>query len=311
MIIYKINMSKKGISNHNNRFRIGRHVSTSGIIANLPAYVKKLGYDIFQIFSAPAIQTNPKIKSSDQWIALRDSLEDLDMYMVIHGSYTINLSNPSSTFNYKASVSRLISDLNVSSLIGTRCLGVIIHMGKNVKTNGISDTEAINYYIGGLKEVLKSSPSNTTIILETGASQGNEVASEIDGLKKIYNRLTANEKTRVKFCIDTCHIWATGYDISTVAGVKSFFNLVDSELGINNVVCIHFNDSKNPLGSKVDRHADITYGYIGSSGLKAVFKYAQAKKIPIIMETHLDAVNPHTNRDITLQDELDLVKSWI
>jgi deoxyribonuclease-4 len=290
-------------------FRIGRHVSTSGVIADLPHYVKNLTYDIFQIFSVPPVQVNPKTKSNTQWLALGENLELDDMYMIIHGSYTINLANPSSSANYKASVVRLVSDLNAASLLGPRCLGVIIHMGKNVKTNAITNDEAIAYYIGGLKEALAAT-IDSTIVLETGASQGTEVASEIDGLARIWQGLSMSERKRVRFCIDTCHIWATGYDISTVAGVESFFKMFDKAIGIDKINCIHFNDSKNQLGSNVDRHADIGYGYIGLVGLQAVFKFAQSHHIPIIMETHLDAVNPHTNRDITLQDELDLVRSF-
>lgn len=294
----------------NQKFRIGRHVGTTGILVDLPAYVKNLTYGIFQIFAVPPVQVNPKTKSNNQWISLAKNLEVYDMQMIIHGSYTINLANPSTSANYKASVTRLVSDLNAASLLGSRCLGVIIHMGKNVKTNVITDDEAIAYYIGGLKEALAAT-IDSTIVLETGASQGTEVASEIDGLARIWHGLNMVEKTRVRFCIDTCHIWATGYDISTVSGVKSFFQMFDKAIGIDKIICIHFNDSKNPLGSNVDRHADIGYGYIGITGLQAVFKFAQNHNIPIIMETHLDAVNPHTNRDITLQDEIDLVTSWL
>jgi len=162
-----------------------------------------------------------------------------------------------------------------------------------------------------LKNALAATPDNTIIILETGASQGTEVASKIEGLNEIYWKLDENERTRIKFCIDTCHIWATGYDISTPAGVKAFFKEFDDMIGIDKIALIHFNDSKTQLESCVDRHADLGYGFIKTTGLKAVAKFAFKNRIPLLTETPLDAIDIKSNKDITWQGEFAKIKSWL
>lgn len=293
------------------RFRIGRHINISKGFLTAPKYASSIGCEIMQIFLGAPTQVVSKPKDQKELRKFGVELKKYKLKMVIHGSYTINLCQPSSSKLFKSSVRSLVQDLNASNEIGKRCLGVIIHMGKNVITNGLSIEQALTNYISGLKKALADTPENTTIVLETGASQGKEVASKIDGLSEIYWSLDENERSRVKFCVDTCHIWNTGYDISTSAGVDRFFKEFDRKIGIENIVCIHFNDSKTPLDSKVDRHADLGYGFIGSKGLKSFGIYAKKKRIPIIMETPLDAVNPKTNQDVTFLEEFEKLKAWL
>ena len=95
-------------------------------------------------------------------------------------------------------------------------------------------------YAGSLKAALKDSPG--TVILETGAGQGNEIGTSISDLAAIYHRLTKKEKKRVKLCIDTAHVWAAGYDLKDKESVETFFALFEEEIGKNKIVVIHFND---------------------------------------------------------------------
>ena len=293
------------------KFRIGRHINVSLGLLTAPAYAKKLGCDIFQIFLGVPQRIISKPRRDEDLIAFGKELEKQKLKMVVHGSYTINLCHPKKNKIFQTSVRSLVQDLNASAIIGKRCLGVIIHMGKNIVANNLTNEQAINNYVYGLQTALAQTPENTTIILETGASQGTEVASRIEGLSEIYWKLTDAERARVKFCIDSCHIFASNYPISTPTGVKSFFKEFDTAIGIEQIACIHFNDSKTKLGSKVDRHADIGYGFIGIPGLKALAQFAEKHRIPIIFETPLDAVNSATNRDVTFVEELAKVKAWL
>lgn len=293
------------------KIRLGRHININHGFMTAPWYANNIGCNIFQIFLGSPQRIISKARQEQELIKFADELEKYNLKMVVHGSYIINLCHPKKNKKFDASIRSLIQDLNATSIIGNRCLGVIIHMGKNVAENQISDGEAIDNYIIGIKTALKKSHSNTRIILETGASQGSEVASNIEGLAEIYWRLNEEERKRVFFCIDTCHIWATGYDISDKVGVKKFFDKFEDNIGIDKIICIHFNDSKNKLQSCVDRHADIGYGEIGTNGLKTFAQYAKKYNIPLIMETPLDAVNIKTNKDITFSDELEKVKLWI
>lgn len=292
-------------------YPIGRHINISKGFLTAPEYAKSLGCGIFQVFLGNPQQIISKERNKDELIKFGEELEKYKMRMVVHSSYTINLAHPIGSNMYKTSVRSLIQDLNASALIGHRCLGVIIHMGKNIETNHITDDEAIDNYVAGLKEALEKTPKETTIILETGASQGTEVGSTIEGLAQIYWLLSDKEQHRIKFCIDTCHIWATGYDISNEDSVDKFFHIFDENIGVNKIACIHFNDSKTDRCSYVDRHDDLGYGHIGVPGLKAVARFAHKHHIPMIMETPLEKINPKTNKKIDTETEIKKVKRWI
>lgn len=292
------------------KFRTGRHINISKGFITAPWYAESLGCDIFQIFLSIPRRVLSKKKQVDELTQFREELEKRKMKMVVHGSYTINLCHPKNSKKFKASIKSLVQDLESSSIIGDRCLGVIIHMGKNIPENKISDEEALNNYVIGIQTAL-SLTEDSIIILETGASQGHEVGSKLDELSEIYWKLEDSERERVMFCIDTCHIWATGYDISDSTGVKNFFKEFNNKIGLEKISCIHFNDSKTGLESCVDRHADLGYGHIKERGLKSFARLAKKHKIPIIMETPLDAIDPKTNREITFNNEFSLLKSWL
>ena len=293
------------------KLRIGRHIDVNHGFVTSPSYAKSIGCTIMQIFLGVPYNVISKSRSVDELKKFSIELEKNDMMVIIHGAYTINLCHPIQNKLFKVSIESLVRDLNASNIIGNRCYGVIIHMGKNIPANHISNTEALNNYIQGLKIALGRTPVNTTIILETGASQGTEIASTIPGLHDIYYGLTENERTRVNFCIDTCHIWATGYNISTPTGVSNFFKEFVKLIGNNKITCFHLNDSKGGLASHVDRHADLGYGTIGLPGLKAVVTYAKKHHIPIITETPLDSVDTKTNKEVTFEGELAKIKSWL
>ncbi|QGR54057.1 AP endonuclease family 2 [Moumouvirus maliensis] len=293
------------------KYRIGRHINISSGFVSAPEYAETLGCSIFQVFLGAPQQVLSKARQNDELVKFSQELSKRNLKMVVHGSYTINLCHPEKSKKFQASLKSLVQDLNASAIIGSRCLGVIIHMGKNIPENKLTIKQAIGNYVTGIKKALEQTPDSTTIILETGASQGSEVASKIEGLEQIFNGLNDEERQRVRFCIDTCHIWATGYDISSPTGVKRFFREFDKKIGIEYISCIHFNDSKTGLESRVDRHADLGYGEIKESGLMAIAQYARKNNIPLIMETPLDAVNEKTNRDVTFSEEFKKVKSWI
>ncbi len=290
----------------------GRHISISHGFTAAPKYAYDIGCTYFQIFLGSPKLILHKKRAKKDLLEFRKQLKKLDLRMVIHGSYTINLCNPENTKKKIDSVKSLIQDLNEASLIGNRCSGVIIHMGKNVGKK-LSCDEAYQNYVDGLKEVINSTDSGT-IILETGASQGTEIANDISGLARIYNSLDEEEQERIMFCIDTCHIWASGYDISTLKGVDNFFEEFNQEIGMDKIICIHLNDSRNKCNSHVDRHADLGYGEINIRGIKRVIKIAYQNNIPLIMETPLCMVDPETQHEASHEEQMmlisNLIKKW-
>lgn len=286
---------------------IGKDISISSDFISTPEYAHKIGATVFQIFLSTPRQINTKCKQDHELIKFSENLIKYDLLMVVHGSYMINLCHPKDTSKYNNSMKNLIQDLKSSEIIGDRCLGVIIHMGKNIKELNLTRDQAISNYVSGIQSALSLTSQKTTIILETGASQGTEVGSKLEELSFIYHSLNKLEKNRVKFCIDTCHIWATGYDISNKKNVRLFFKNFDNLIGIDKIACIHLNDSKTKLDSHVDRHADLGYGCIGSTGLKEFVRHVNKLKIPIITETPYDTVEATVN----FNTELKTIKSWL
>lgn len=292
---------------------IGRHLGIRDDKTNfigVPEVAANIGCKVFQIFtgSPRCINGNNKLEIEFQKFGMK--LEEFKRIMVIHSNYMINLCHPVGSRRYSESVDALIKDLKASEHIGSRCLGVVVHMGKNILSNNLTDNDAMDNYIEGIEECLRRT-KNGILIMETGASQGSEIASNTEGMSEIYWRVPEEQRDRIKFCIDTCHIWASGYDISTKAGVKQYFSEFDDQISISQIACIHFNDSKNKCGSHVDRHADLGYGMIPVEGLRAVARFAAKHQIPLIMETHLAAINPKTKRKVSYRDELNTVLKWI
>lgn len=290
---------------------IGRHINTSMNFIDSVRYANSIHCAIMQIFMYNPQKTVSKKKPYDVLQKFNLELIKYNMKLVIHGSYTINLCHPVHTSRFNTSTKSLINDLESSIIFADRCIGVIIHMGKNVETLNISYADAINNYITNLQYVLKNTNEKSKIIIETGAGQGTEICNKIDEIAILYNKLSKSERERISFCVDTCHIWASGYDISTVDGVNKYFGEFDKKIGIEKIACIHFNNSKTDFNSHVDRHADLLYGKIDKNGLKNIARLASKHGIHLIMETPLDSIDPKTGKNITFDDEYNIVKKWI
>ena len=167
---------------------------------------------------------------------------------------------------------------------------LVIHLGSHL---GQGTKKGINQLVNGCTKSLQSYsdlglPSNRVkILLENSAGQKNSIGSQIEEIQNIFNILG---KTDYGLCIDTCHLFAAGYDLSTESGVSTLFEKIDSLIGIENIKIIHLNDSKGDLGSNLDRHYHVGLGKIGENGLRYLVNYKKLNKVPFIMETPIDSV---------------------
>lgn len=279
-------------------YYIGHHINISHGLVSSADYAKSLGANFYQIFLTSPQSYNRIQKPKEELIELKNKLVENKMKIVIHGSYMLNFCNEPSTLKHKSALKLLKADLNDSIHLGA--LGVVIHMGKKLD---LDEETAINNYVIGLKNVLKETPPDSIIILETGAGVGSEVCTSFTGLENLLNRFDSNEKKRIKFCIDTCHIFSAGYDVGNEDYVDVLDNLIEAKLGWKNVAVIHLNDSKNKLNTKKDNHADIGKGNISIDGLKKFVKLCSNKKIPIVLETPCDL--------ITKKNQIEMVKGWV
>jgi deoxyribonuclease-4 len=258
---------------------------------------KRLGCNFFQIFLQSPKAFNIVRRDVKHLREVANNNIKNNIGVVVHGSYLINLCRGEG-HQLNSAIRVLKYDLNTSVELGA--IGVVIHMGKNAKGMHITNAQAIKNYVNNIKKILKDTDKKSTLILETGAGAGNEVGTRLETFGSIRKRLTPSEQKRVKYCIDTCHVYSAGYDIGTGKGAREFIQLVDRHVGWNNVSVIHLNSSKIPLGGKVDRHADIGGGEIDIEGLEVLIKFFKKRDLPMVLETPCD--------DYSIEEQIRVVR---
>ena len=194
--------------------------------------------------------------------------------IVVHAPYIINLANNEKEDNYRFAIKFLKEEINRVSMLGIEKL--VLHPGSYVNL----DLETgINNVINALNEVIAPNQS-VKICLETMAGKGSEICYSLEHIKRIIDKVKYSDKLMV--CLDTCHLNDAGYDISSF---DEFLDEFDKLIGIEKIGCVHINDSKNPRGSKKDRHENIGYGTIGFDALLNVIYNKRLDNIPMILET--------------------------
>ena len=221
-----------------------------------------------------------------------------DIFLVIHSSYLINIASLKDS-EYKMNTA--LDDLNTSVQMGG--IGAIFHVGKSID---LPINEALDNMKQFISTVLSKMNSDTLFILETGAGCGTELCTNLYDLGEFYQRFSEIEKEKIKFCIDTCHVFSAGYDLSTKETALAFIEVVEETLSWDKVALIHLNDSKRECNCGVDRHENLCKGFIGSEseeGFQVLVHFCYHKKIPLILET---PVAPNSR-----EQEIELIKKWI
>ena len=257
----------------------GSHVgiSKNGIIGAIDEIVKYNG-NFIQIFI-----TNPKarktIKRSNEELAtINHYAKFTKVKLVIHAPYLLNFAHEFKKDSW--SIISLMDHLDTCSKIGA--LGVVVHSGKYLH---MDKSEAIENMYQNLKYCLDNSPENTKILLETPCGQGTELGGRLEEFRIIYNKFSEQDKKRLRICVDTCHVFAAGYDLSDPDKIKQFIKTFDTIIGWKYVDLIHLNDSRTILNSHLDRHELLDEGHIGLKGLSVIIKFAYKSGIPLILET--------------------------
>jgi deoxyribonuclease IV len=195
--------------------------------------------------------------------------------VLIHGKYLMNLASADPKI-FKTSASTLRSSLNIAGRIGA--LGVIFHTGSH---KGLGYDAVLDQICDAATKVLEETPSETLMIFENSAGQGGTIGSKFEELGAILRKIN---NPRAKVCIDTCHAFASGYDLSSADGVAGTMEELGREIGFENVAAIHCNDSKGALGSGRDLHENIGAGHIGRDGFGALVARPELAEVPFILE---------------------------
>lgn len=269
----------------------GSHISKQkdGWLPTL-ARVHKAGATAAQVFVGNPMGSRMTEKTMTDYETMgpqiKSFLEKTNFRLFIHSPYILNFAkDPTKEDAYW--VKSLLNELKVAQAIGAQ--GCVLHMGKAV---GQPIPQAVDNMYNNVSTVLASMRQNNMTVklfLETSAGQGSELFptlnNSLDDLATFFKRFTHQDLTHLGFCVDTCHIFAAGYDISTPFQAEAFFNEWNTKIGMQHLGVVHFNNSEKPYGSRVDRHACIQHGKIGVEGLLHFLSLSYKNGIPAILET--------------------------
>ncbi len=192
----------------------------------------------------------------------------------LHSVYLINLGSKDKDI-YDQSISSLKVSLEKAEQI--KAEGVVTHIGS---AQGSPKTRAMERVVRAIKKIFKTTSSN--LILENSAGAGEKIGDQIEELAEIIGSVKSN---RLKVCLDTCHLFASGYNIKKKRELDRLIKQFDQQIGLDHLVLIHLNDSKGGLGSHLDRHLNIGQGQIGIDGFRAIVNQPALKDLPGIIET--------------------------
>lgn len=257
---------------------IGAHVSASGGVENAPLNAKEIGANAFALFT----------KNQRQWVSAPLTAKSVELfkehcanggfdasYIMPHDSYLINLGNPDEEAIQKSRAA-FIDEMQRCEQLGLKMLN--FHPGSHL--NKVSVEECLDEIAANINLAL-SKTKGVIAVIENTAGQGSNVGNRFEELRYIIDRI--DDKSRVGVCIDTCHTYSAGYDI--VGDYDGVFEEFDRVVGFEYLKGIHLNDTKKPLGSRVDRHESIGLGLLGMDFFKRFMKDPRFDNMPIVLET--------------------------
>jgi deoxyribonuclease-4 len=216
--------------------------------------------------------------------ALREIRRRHDIHpLVIHANYLVNLASPDPVIRGK-SIAAFRGELERAALLGAEFL--VVHPGSY---RGRTLEEGIAACAEGLREAAAGfHSSGVTVLLENTAGSGFAVGSRFEELRAIRDRAGGRRHPPIGYCLDTCHLLAAGFDITTVAGLRATLHQAERVLDLTHVHVFHANDSKAPLGSRVDRHAKIGHGHIGAAPFHRLLANRKLRSKVFISETPVE-----------------------
>ncbi|HEY1013794.1 MAG TPA: deoxyribonuclease IV [Herpetosiphonaceae bacterium] len=269
---------------------LGAHVSTSGGLHTIFERAATAGCNTIQLFS----------KSQRQWNCKDLTAQELDRFhsehraagscpLIVHDSYLINLGSPDDAL-WEKSIAAFAVELERCRQLGVPAL--VTHPGAHV---GSGDDAALERVGAALRRLLEQGVGGETqILLENTAGQGTTLAYRFEHLGRLLELTDGHQRLGV--CIDTCHLLASGYEFRSQASYDETFGAFDRLVGLERIKAFHLNDSKNDLGSKVDRHTHIGEGFVGLEAFGLLVNDARFRSLPMVLETPKE---PDETADIT------------
>jgi deoxyribonuclease-4 len=257
----------------------GAHMSISGGVAKAFARGEQVGCEAMQIFT----------KSDRQWAAKPLLEEDVAAFkseqarcgigpVVVHDSYLINLAAPGDEL-YEKSIAAFAHELERCAALGLPY--IVTHPGAHT---GSGEEAGLAREAAALNRLFEAGVGgDTVVLLETTAGQGSCLGNRFEHLARLFELVPHHGRLGV--CVDTCHIFAAGYDIRTPEAYAATIAELDRVVGLERVRCLHLNDSQKGLGSRVDRHSHIGQGEIGLEAFRLIVNDPRLRGLPMIIET--------------------------
>lgn len=276
---------------------IGAHVSTEGGVDRSPEVANKIGANAFALFTKNQKRWVGKPLSSSEISSFKNNLVKFNLnpdYILPHDSYLINLGSPKED-GLQKSRDAFLDEMQRCEQLGLKLLN--FHPGSHLKE--ISEEACLDLIAESINLALQQT-NGVTAVIENTAGQGSNLGYRFEQLAYIIERI--EDKSRVGVCLDTCHTFTAGYDLSTEEGYNQTFDDFERIVGFKYLKGIHLNDSKKECGSRVDRHDSIGKGFLGMEFFIRFMNDARFDNMPIILETPDDTI---------WKEEIELLRSLV
>ncbi len=264
--------------------RIGIHTSRSKSLEDAAITAHKLGANTFQIFSASPRMWRAGVPDPGDVKRFRGARARFDLApLAIHCNYLVNLAALDPVVRER-SIASFRGELDRAAIIGAEYL--VLHPGN---FRGQSLEQGIAAFVLGLAEAAHGFRApGLAVLLENTVGSGSQIGRKFEELRMIRDLAASETDLPLAYCLDTCHLLASGYNVAQAAGLKQTVADADRVLGLDLVKLIHANDSKGALNSHLDRHANIGEGQIGAAGFRRILRDPALRAKPFILETPMD-----------------------
>ena len=256
---------------------LGAHESIAGGVSTAFARAEADGADCVQVFTRNARGWASRPLDVEEVARFRAEALRTRKPVAAHSSYLINCASQDRLVR-KKSWAALADELGRCELLGISSL--IFHPGSH--EDGATGTERV---VEAMERALEKVPGKAKLLVETTAGQGDNLGWRFEHVAEIRGRLPAKARRRTGACVDTCHVFAAGYDITTEKGYHRTMDELDATIGIENVHAFHLNDSRSPLGCRVDRHEHIGRGAMGLAPFRFLVNDTRFAEKPGVVET--------------------------
>jgi deoxyribonuclease-4 len=254
--------------------RVGAHVSIAGGVDNAVERQLDVGGNCGQIFThSPQVWKHTPVEDDAAAQFREETAAELDGPWVIHSSYLVNLCTPKDDLREK-SIESMQKEVDAAEQLGVEYVNV--HLGAHT---GAGVDGGLDNAASALDEL--EIPDDVTVLVESDAGSGTKLGGDFEHLAAVLDRSSQD----LDVCLDTAHVFAAGYDLSTAEAVDETVAEFDDVVGLEHLECVHLNDSKHECGTNKDEHAHIGEGHIGEEGMRAFVNHEDLREVPLVLET--------------------------